>query len=113
MQSEDLYFFKRRYEGEKIDMGDLVEVVAPEGYLGDSFKRTAEDYFSNLEAHPPRFVMMGGGMYSFHVISFALAHLVAERYTIVLTAPGPLLANGGLNGVLYQLKEPAPGSKPL
>jgi hypothetical protein len=109
VQSEDVYFFEKRYGGEIIDNGESVSRIYPTGYYGDDFGTTAQRYFDQLRANPPRFVMaVGADPGSISVISPTLLDLVIRLYAPILRAPDHLWPNQGGAESLYELKTAIP-----
>jgi len=102
--SEDVQLFKTRYQGEKIDMGDVAEVIARTGSFGASFNRTFQNYVDNTRSHPPRFVM--AGIFDIAVVqgtmSGQLADLLRTQYSVVLKGPNCFVANGMGGPVLFE-----------
>lgn len=101
IHSEDYYFFKDRYEGEVVDMGDVVFKVSATGYYGPALTETANRYFVKLQSDPPRFVITGG------CISPVLKELLAKSYKPVLRAPPAGWPYAGPPQTFYQLKSAA------
>lgn len=85
--TEDLFFYKTRYRGERIDMGDAVEAVMKSGYYGPEFERVAAAHFDDLKRRPPRYVLAGPAA------SEALKRMLADEYRVVAVAPPHLFAN--------------------
>lgn len=102
IHSEDYYFFKDRYEGEVVDMGDVVFKVSATGYYGGTLTGTANRYFARLRAAPPRFVISGGS------ISPVLAELLARSYQPVLRVPPQPARYAGPAQTFYRLKPTTP-----
>ncbi|HWA27686.1 MAG TPA: hypothetical protein VG734_18665 [Lacunisphaera sp.] len=102
IHSEDYYFFKDRYEGEVIDMGDVLFKVSATGYYGPELTATTQRYFARLRSEPPRFVISGGS------ISPVLAELLAQRYRPVLRIPPAAAQYAGPAQTFYQLQPAAP-----
>lgn len=105
--SEEFHFFKTRYAGETIDMGDEVHAVAESGFFGPAFSATARTSFARLEERPPPYVLSGG------IGSAALQKLLAEAYVPALRVP---YAPGyvGPPQTLFRHRSvpaPAPGSR--
>ncbi len=108
-QSEDVYFFEKRYGGEVIDIGDSVSLIYPTGFYGDDFDATCQRYFDGLQARPPRFIMtVGADGGSISVASPVLRDLVARLYKPILVGPDLLWTNGGGRETLYELKKTVP-----
>jgi hypothetical protein len=103
--SEDLRFFETRYQGEIIDMGDIVSHAATAEYYGEAFDATVQRHYAELQAHPPKFVMLGEGV---RVVSPSLSNLIAQSYVPLLHAPEHLWANPGGGAVLFQLRSSLP-----
>jgi len=98
IHSEDYYFFQDHYAGEVVDMGDVVFKVSATGYYGPVLTATANRYFAQLRANPPRFVISGGS------ISPVLAELLARSYRPVLRVPPEPAHYAGPAQTFYQLK---------
>lgn len=94
--SEDFYFFKRRYEGEVVDMGDVVSQVSATGYFGSQFARTVQLHHARLTAHPPLFIMSGG------LGSPELKNMLTNDYNPILRAPPHLWPYAGPSATLYR-----------
>ena len=108
--SEDLYLFETRYDGQVIDMGDIVFQTTEQGGYGnhgEQFKSTARRAFARLRDTPPKFVIMGS---SVRVASPVLGELVGKLYQPLLQAPPHLFANGGGGAVLYRLRPTFPAA---
>lgn len=105
--SEEFHFFKTRYSGETIDMGDEVHAVAETGFFGPTFSATARASFARLAERPPPFVLSGG------IGSAPLQRLLAEAYVPALRVPyAPGYA--GPPQTLFRHRSvpaPAPGSR--
>jgi hypothetical protein len=98
VQSEAYYFFKERYDGEVIDMGDVVSKVRLTGYFGSEFDATANKYFYNLHLHPPELVMAGIG-------SPEMTELLQRYYDPILVFPPHLWPYLGSPATLYRLSQ--------
>ena len=104
---ENTHLYKRKYQGEVVDCGDIVEIANRSRYFGDDFTRTYERYLNELTAHPPKFVMAA----LFHPQDMAdtatprLIQLLRERYRVAITGPQTLVANGGGETVLYERRD--------
>lgn len=98
--SEEYHFFKDRYGGEIIDMGDEVFAISQSGYFGPTFTATASRAFAALQQQPPAFVLSAG------LASAPLQTLLADAYTPVLRIPfRPSYA--GPAQTLYRKKTPS------
>ncbi len=106
IHSEDYYFFKDRYEGEAIDVGDEVAKIGATGYMGEPFTGTANRYFAKLRSDPPRFVITGGS------ISPVLKELLAKAYQPILRVPPAQWLYAGPAQTFYQLKPVPPPATP-
>lgn len=108
--SEDIQLLKHRYDGEKIDMGDLVTRVMHSELYDDTFRDTAQNALAQVQSHPPKFVMIAGaaGYGEVYVISMALHDLLVRDYQLVAQSPATFLANAGNTAGLYQLKSTLP-----
>jgi hypothetical protein len=97
--SEDTFFFRKRYGGELIDMGDTVSVFAKSAYFGDDFKRTVKRHFDQLRTHPPDYIVTG------FTESPELRTFIKEKYALVADGPANLTANGGGESKLFVRKD--------
>ena len=104
--SEDYQFFKVRYRGERVDMGDEVFSVSRTRYFGPAFTATAERAFAELENNPPPFVLTGG------CGSPTLQALLARAYTPTLRVPYVAGPFAGPAQTLFRLKPTAPPPVP-
>jgi hypothetical protein len=86
--SEDTFFYRTRYAGELIDMGDTVSVFAKNDYFSTDFRQTAQRHFDQLRNHPPDYII------TVFRSSPELRTLIDQRYTLVASGPANLTANG-------------------
>jgi hypothetical protein len=97
--SEDTFFFRTRYAGELIDMGDTVSVFARSAYFGQDFKQTVKRHFDQVRRNPPDYIITG------FTESPELKALIQEKYTLIVEGPGNFTANGGGESKLYMRKD--------
>jgi hypothetical protein len=107
--SEDIHLFRRRYNSEVIDVGDMVTRVARRNYFGPVFRTTVERQLENIRQHPPRFVLVG----SLAVVSDDLRALLEHRYAVAVRSGPLLLGNYGAGLTLYRLRQPESDRVPL
>ena len=93
--SEDTFFFRTRYGGELIDMGDTVSVFAKSAYFGEGFKKTVQRHFDQIRQLPPDYVLTG------FAGSPELKELVHTRYSRMARGGGNFTANGGGESELF------------
>ena len=96
--SEDAFFFRTRYRGELIDMGDTVSVFAKSAYFGEDFKRTVRRHFDRVRSNPPDYIVAG------FTESPELRAFIKQNYTLIATGPANLTANGGGETKLFVKK---------
>jgi hypothetical protein len=94
--SEDVFFYRTAYQGELIDMGDVVSVFRKTGYYGKAFTETATRHFAALQSHPPDYVVTGT------TASPELKALLKEKYVLVAEGPMNLTANYGQGTRLFR-----------
>ncbi|HVU32335.1 MAG TPA: hypothetical protein VHE61_02800 [Opitutaceae bacterium] len=97
--SEDLQLFKTRYNGEVIDVGDMVAKVAVTGFFGPDFRARFEQTERHLRAHPPKLVVVGATS----VLSPTLQKLIRDDYVQLLQSP-PLIPAEQLPVTVYRLR---------
>lgn len=93
--SEDTFFFRTRYAGELIDMGDTVSFFAKNGYFGAEFKQTVQRHFDGLRSNPPDYIVTG------FTGSPELRALIADKYVLLAEGPANFTANGGGESKLF------------
>ena len=87
--SEDTFFFRTSYQGELIDMGDMVSRIRRSGnYYGDEFNRTVDRHFQQVKNDPPDYIVTG------FTASPELRRLAEEHYLRVASGPANFTANG-------------------
>lgn len=96
--SEDTFFFRTRYAGELIDMGDTVSVFAKSGYFGADFKQTAARHFDRVRNNPPDYIL------TVFRGSPELRTLIEEKYMLLADGPANLTANGRGESKLFMRK---------
>jgi hypothetical protein len=94
--SEDVFFYRTAYQGELIDMGDVVSVFRKTGSYGKAFTETATRHFAALQSHPPDYVVTGT------TASPELKALLKEKYVLVAEGPMNLTANYGQGTRLFR-----------
>jgi hypothetical protein len=97
--SEDVHLFESRYEGQVVDMGDMVAAVSRTGYFGPVFTGTVNAQFDRLNQAPPRWVLVGADT----TISPALRRLIATHYTLAAES-APIILVEHLPVRLYRLR---------
>jgi hypothetical protein len=100
--SEDVFFYRTAYQGELIDMGDVVSVFRKTGYYGKAFTETATRHFAGLQSHPPEYVVTG------FTESPELKALIEAKYVLVSEGPMNLTANYGQSTRLFRRKDLPP-----
>jgi hypothetical protein len=96
--SEDLYFSKRRYEGEVVDMGDVAFTVSATGFFGIDLTQTVDRYAAALRANPPPFILTGG------LEGPVLKQLLQTSYRPLIRVPVDPVSYVGTPQTLYQLR---------
>jgi hypothetical protein len=87
--SEDTFFFRTSYQGELIDMGDMVSRIRKSGsYYGDEFNRTVDRHFERIRKDPPDYIVTG------FTESPELRRFAEENYLLIARGPGNFTANG-------------------
>jgi hypothetical protein len=97
--SEDTFFFRTRYRGELIDMGDTASVFAKSAYFGHDFRQTVQRHFAEVQSNPPDYIITG------FTESPELRALIKEKYTLIADGPANFTANGGGESKLYMRKD--------
>jgi hypothetical protein len=97
--SEDTFFFRTRYAGELIDMGDTVSVFAKSAYFSEDFKQTVKRHFDQVRSNPPDYIVTG------FTESPELKTLIEEKYILLADGPANLTANGGGESKLFMRKD--------
>jgi hypothetical protein len=98
--SEDNFFFRTSYQGERIDMGDMVARIRKSGdYYGDEFNRTVDRHFERLRTDPPDYIVTG------FTESPELRQLVKEKYFLAARGPANFTANGFGESRLFKRKD--------
>jgi hypothetical protein len=98
IHSEDTFFFRTRYAGELIDMGDTVSVFARSAYFGADFKQTVERHFDRVRNNPPDYII------TVFRASPELRALIEEKYILLADGPANLTANGRGESKLFMRK---------
>ena len=96
--SEDTFFFRTAYQGELIDMGDMVSSVRKRGYYGDDFNRTVDNHFERIRKRLPDYIVTG------FTESPELRKVINEDYVLVAEGPGNFTANGRGESRLFKRK---------
>jgi hypothetical protein len=96
--SEDSFFFRTHYQGELIDMGDTVSVLAKSDYFSAEFKQTVKRHFDQLRSHPPDYIITG------FTESPELRKLIEEKYLLVAQGPHNLTASYSKSSELFKRK---------
>jgi hypothetical protein len=97
--SEDTFFFRASYQGELIDMGDMISRVRKSGYYGDEFNRTVDTHFERIKKTPPDYIVIG------FTESPELRGFIKENYILVAQGPGNFTANGNGESKLFRRKD--------
>jgi hypothetical protein len=98
--SEDTFFFRTSYQGERIDMGDMVARIRKSGdYYGDEFNRTVDRHFEGIRTDPPDYIVTG------FTESPELRQLVKEKYFLAARGPANFTANGFGESRLFKRKD--------
>jgi hypothetical protein len=96
--SEDTFFFRSRYRGESIDMGDTVSVFAKSDYFSSEFKETVRRHFDQVKRHPPDYIITG------FTESPELRKLIEDGYLLITEGPTNLTASHSQSTKLYRRK---------
>lgn len=83
--SEEFYFYKDKYDGQLIDMGDTVEAVNKTGYYGEDFNKTVNRNYETISLNLPQYILTG------ITPSEKLKKLIKEKY--ILYKEGPINLN--------------------
>jgi hypothetical protein len=94
--SEDTFFFRKRYAGELIDMGDTVSFFAKSAYFSPAFKQTVKRHFAQVSSHPPDYIITG------FTESPELRKLIKEKYLLVAQGPHNLTASYSKSSELFR-----------
>jgi hypothetical protein len=98
--SEDTFFFRTSYQGELIDMGDMVSRVRKRGYYyGDEFNRTVDRHFERIRQDPPDYIVTG------FTESPELRQFAEKNYLVVGRGPANFTANGLGESRLFRRKD--------
>jgi hypothetical protein len=104
--SEDTFFFRTSYQGELIDMGDMVSRIRKRGtYYGDEFNRTVDRHFERIRKDPPDYIVTG------FTESPELRRFAQENYLLVARGPGNFTANGLGESRLFRRNDLAGGQQ--
>jgi len=105
--SENSHLYKRRYEGEVVDCGDVVDVMSRSGYLGKELTRTYDRYMDELVAHPPRFILSAWFEPRDMAVtaSARFTRFLHEHYRLSIQGPSHLVANGRGGTSLYERRD--------
>jgi hypothetical protein len=105
---EDSHLYKRKYMGEVVDSGDVVDLFAQTKYFGESFTHIHDAYLADLEAHPPKYVM-AAALYREHMVDTASRRfydLLHRRYRLAIEGPWTMITNTPTGGtLLYERKD--------
>jgi hypothetical protein len=93
--SEDTFFFRTRYGGELIDMGDTVSVFAKSDYFSRDFKDTVKRHFDQVRSQPPDYIITG------FTESPELRKLIQEKYMLIGEGPNNLTASYSKSSELF------------
>ena len=102
--SEDLFFFRTKYHGELIDMGQDTADLLGTSVIDDAFAHTAQRHFDRLRSQPPEYIVEGIGG------SPELEQLIRDKYVQVAEGPGNLTGNGPFASRLYRRSDVSPAS---
>jgi hypothetical protein len=98
--SEDMFFFRTSYQGELIDMGDMVSRIRSRGnYYGDEFNRTVDRHFQQVKNDPPDYIVTG------FTASPELRRLADQNYLWVASGPANFTGNGFGESQLLRRKD--------
>ena len=98
--SEDMFFFRTSYQGELIDMGDMISRIrSRSNYYGDEFNQTVDRHFEQIKKDPPDYIVTG------FTASPELRRLVEQNYLWVASGPGNFTANGFGESQLLRRKD--------
>jgi hypothetical protein len=98
--SEDTFFFRTSYQGELIDMGDMVSRIRKRStYYGDEFNGTVDRHFERVKKEPPDYIVTG------FTESPELRRFAEENYLLVGRGPGNFTANGFGESRLFRRKD--------
>jgi len=100
--SEDLFFFRTKYHGELIDMGEDMAELLGTSVIDDAFARTARRHFDRLRTQPPEYIVEGIGG------SPELEQLIRDEYVLVAKAPKNLTGDGWFASRLYRRRDVNP-----
>jgi hypothetical protein len=96
--SEDMFFFRKRYGGELIDMGDTVSFFAKSDYFSEQFKETFRRHLDQVKRHPPDYIITG------FTESPELRKSIEEGYLLIAEGPSNLTASYSKSTKLYRRK---------
>jgi hypothetical protein len=98
--SEDMFFFRTSYQGELIDMGDMISRIRSRSdYYGDGFNQTVDRHFEQIKKDPPDYIVTG------FAASPELRRLVEQNYLWVASGPANFTANGFGESQLLRRKD--------
>jgi hypothetical protein len=97
--SEDAFFLRTSYQGELIDMGDMVSRVRKKGYYGDEFNNTVDSHFKRMRSQPPDYIVTG------FTESPELRAWIQERYVQIAAGPDNLTGNGRAETRLFKRRD--------
>jgi len=102
--SEDLFFFRTKYHGELIDIGEDASFLLGTSVIDDAFAHTVQRHFDRLRSQPPEYIVEGIGG------SPELEQLIRDKYVLVAEGPGNLTGNGPFASRLYRRSDVSPAS---
>ena len=100
--SEDLFFFRTKYHGELIDMGEDTTLLLATNVIDDAFAHTVRRHFDRLRSQPPEYIVAGVGG------SPELEQLIRDKYVLVAKGPRNLTGNGSYASRLYRRRDVSP-----
>jgi len=103
--SEQAYFYLRKYQGETIDSGDVVQKVSEGVYFGEAFNQRVHTFFENYSKAPPPVLLTN------IVRSAALERALSENYTLITQSPPQYFFNYKSYSDLWARKDIAPKMK--
>jgi hypothetical protein len=95
-----MFFFRTSYQGELIDMGDMISRIRSRSdYYGDGFNQTVDRHFEQIKKDPPDYIVTG------FAASPELRRLVEQNYLWVASGPANFTANGFGESQLLRRKD--------
>jgi hypothetical protein len=105
---ENTQLYKRKYMGEVVDIGDGADVFARSKYFGEGFTKVYERYLSDLEAHPPKY-LMSALFVAWHMSDTTTKRfneLLHARYQLAIAGPATQTITNGMGATyLYERKD--------